>query len=153
MYLPRTKTGRHQAVRVEDPAVANLLLAWREAVQQTAGPRARLFGSSTELRSTLARALRALDGGVLEARGLHFTWHSLRHGGASRAHLAGAEMSAILVRGRWAAESSGRHYIQAGRQLLLSQSLPAVVIELARRALRIGLLSLLSPDVSELLGP
>jgi len=153
VYLPRTKTGRHQAVRVENPAVANLLLAWTEAVREVDGPHARLFGTPAELRAALARALSALDGGVLETRGLHFTWHSLRHGGASRAHLAGMPMSDILLRGRWAAESSGRHYVQAGRQLLLSQTLPGEVTELARRLLHVGMEMLLSPELAMLLGP
>ena len=138
MYLPRTKTGRHQAVCISDPAVASLLVAWKEAVLEVAGPGARLFGTPAELRGALARALSALDGGVLESRGLHFTWHSLRHGGASRAYLAGMEMSDILLRGRWAAESSGRHYVQGGRQLLLSQALPPTVTEVARRLLVAG---------------
>ena len=94
-----------------------------------------------------------LDGGVLESRGLHFTWHSLRHGGASRAHLAGTQMSDILLRGRWAAESSGRHYVQAGRQLLLTQALPPTVTELARRLLGVGAHMVLAPDFAVLMGP
>ena len=44
VYLPDTKTGRHQVVRIEDPEVAELLLASREAVRETSGGNARLFG-------------------------------------------------------------------------------------------------------------
>ena len=153
VYLPRTKTGRHQAVRLESPDVAALLVAWKDAVREVSGPGARLFGSPAELRAALASALSMLDGGVLESRGLHFTWHSLRHGGASRAHLAGTQMSDILLRGRWAAESSGRHYVQAGRQLLLTQALPPTVTELARRLLGVGAHMVLAPDFAVLMGP
>ena len=47
-------------------------------------------------------------------------------------------MSRILPRGRWAVESSGRHYIQSGRQLPLAQELPPHVIDLARRLEQAG---------------
>ena len=151
VYLPVTKTGRHQAVRVEDAAVAELLAAWAEAVRRSGGR--RLFGTPDALRRALARALSAFDPAQFVARGLSFTWHSLRHGGASRAHLAGCEMSWILIRGRWAVESSGRHYIQSGRQLLLSLGLPAAVSQLAARVAASGLLVLFDPAVRLRLGP
>ena len=88
-------------------------------------PAGRLFPSAQELRGTLHRALRALDDGSWETRGLRFVWHSLRHGAASRAYLRGGAvvLPDLLVRGRWAADASGRHYIQSGRQLLLSLAL------------------------------
>ena len=78
-----------------------------------------------------------------------FVWHGFRHSGASCAFLRGDEMSTILVRGRWAAESSGRYYIQSGRQLLLAQELPAAFTDVARRLQRIGLESLLARDLRE----
>ena len=56
-------------------------------------------------------------------------------------------MSRILTRGRWAVESSGRHYIQSGRQLLLAQELPPPVIDLARRLERAGVASLVARDL------
>ena len=78
-----------------------------------------------------------------------FVWHSFRHGGASRAYLCGDEMPRILTRGRWAVESSGRHYIQSGRQLLLAQELPPPVIDFARRLDGAGVDSLLARDLRE----
>ena len=62
-------------------------------------------------------------------------------------------MSWILIRGRWAVESSGRHYIQSGRQLLLSLGLPAAVSQLAARVAASGLLVLFDPAVRLRLGP
>ena len=61
----------------------------------------------------------------------------------------GDEISTILVRGRWAAESRGRHYIQSGRQILLAKKLPAEVTDIARRLERIGLESLQARDLRE----
>ena len=55
----------------------------------------------------------------------------------------------LLVRGRWAVESSGRHYIQSGRQLLLSMSLPASVAALARALRTIGVGALVEQDLRE----
>ena len=95
-------------------------------------------------RRVLARCLGALN---VEAHGLAFVWHGFRHGGASRAFLRGDDLSLILIRGRWAAESSGRHYIQSGRQLLLAQNMPAEVTDLARRIERAGLDSLVARDL------
>ena len=78
-------------------------------------------------------------------------WHSLQHGGASRAYLRGGEvvLPDLLVQGRWAVESSGRHYIQSGRQLLLSMSLPASVAALARALRTIGVGALVEQDLRE----
>ena len=54
----------------------------------------------------------------------------------------------LLVRGRWAVEASGRHYIQSGRQLLLSLALPAEISTLARGYRALGLASLALPDLA-----
>ena len=141
VFLPETKTGRRQAVIVEDPAVDALLLVLARAQGQRA---AQLFPPPATLRSVLARCLGVLQ---VDANGLAFVWHSFRHGGASRAYLRGDEMSRILTRGRWAVESSGRHYIQSGRQLLLAQDLPPTVIDIARRLERAGIESLVALDL------
>ena len=141
IFLPETKTGLRQAVIVEEPAVAALLLV----LARDQGQReARLFPSPDKLRAVLTRCLHSLN---VDAHGLAFVWHSFRHGGASRAYLRGDEMSRILTRGRWAVESSGRHYIQSGRQLLLAQELPPPVIDLARRLERAGVESLVARDL------
>ena len=149
VYLPRTKTGRRQAVRIDSPELAELVVAWRTASER-AGAR-RLFPPAASLRVSLNRALQVLGAGgpAWETRGLHFVWHSFRHGGASRAYLEGRDMSAIILRGRWAAESSARHYVQAGRQMLLALALPPAVATLASRLARIGVAALVAPDLPE----
>ena len=103
VFIPEAKSGRRKAVRVEDAEIAVLLVAWRDAVEASEGPDARLFPPAARLRSDLAEALAPFR---VEARSLHFTFHSFRHGGASRAYLAGSDMADILLRGRWKVESS-----------------------------------------------
>ena len=71
VYLRSTKTGRRQAVMIEDAAVAELLVQWQAAVARS-DPAGRLFPSAQELRGTLHRGLRALDDGSWETRGLRF---------------------------------------------------------------------------------
>ena len=83
MFLLETKTGRRQAVMVEEQAVAALLLALARAQDQRT---AKLFPTPDKLRRVLARCLGALN---VEAHGLAFVWHGFRHGGASRAFLRG----------------------------------------------------------------
>ena len=57
-------------------------------------------------------------------------------------------MSDILLRGRWQVESSAKHYVQAGRQLLLALALPEEVTELARQIARVGLRNLFAADLA-----
>ena len=101
---------------IEESALAALLVAWQAAMarRNAAGS---LFPTVPVLRATFNRAVAALADHTWETRGLRFVWHSLRHGGASRAYLRGGAvvLPDLLVRGRWAVESSGRHYIQSGR--------------------------------------
>ena len=68
---------------------------------------------------------------------------------ASRAYLAGWDTADILLQGRWKAESSGKHYIQAGRQLLLGLDLPQEVTVLASRIEEIGLVHLFDSDLAD----
>ena len=63
--------------------------------------------------------------------------------------MLGRSFDDILLRGRWAAATSGRHYLQAGRQLLLGVALPPEVSDLARRVLREGLHVVLLPDARQ----
>ena len=102
------------------------------------------------MRASLQRALALLGAGgpAWETHGLHFVWHSFRHGGASRAYLAGRDMSAIILRDRWAAESSAQLYVQADRQMLLALALPPSVATLASRLARIGFAALAAPDLA-----
>ena len=154
IFLASTKTGRRQAVMAGDPRVADLLVRWTARVR-VAFPvvGAHVFPSIDVLRRGLGRSLRAF--GDLDAHGLPFTWHSLRHGGASRAYLEGMSAADIGLRGRWAVGGSVEHYVQAGRQVLLTMALPVEASRLGERVERAGLLALLLPvaELRRALGP
>ena len=151
VYLERTKTGRHQAVMVADPDIAELLVQWSDNCMRSGDADSSLFPSVGHLRATLKQALSGVGIQDEDTRGFGFTWHSCRHGGASRAYQRGDPIADILTRGRWKAESSGRHYIQSGRQLLLGISLPVLVHQIATKLRSIGLITLSSPHFERLL--
>ena len=152
VFLRETKTGARQAVRVADPDVANILVAWRDARAQVAGEDAALFPPAASLRANLAAALTALLGPDRSALGLDFVWHSLRHGGASRALMLGADVPDIMIRGRWRCLESTRRYLQAGRHLLMSIALPPSVLAVVQRFERAGGYPVLfSPSLRQLL--
>ena len=57
--------------------------------------------------------------------------HSLRHGGATSLQVRGMSIADIILRGRWVSTKSATLYVQSGRALLLSVSVPKVVSDLA----------------------
>ena len=148
VYLRSTKTGLRQAVQIDDPHLAAVLVEWQAAVARH-NLSGYLFPGVASLRATFNLALGAIADDTWETRGLRFVWHSLRHGGASRTYLRGGAvvLPDLLVRGRWAVEASGRHYIQSGRQLLLSMSLPSTVTGLAQALRTSGVAALVAPNL------
>ena len=145
VYLPHTKTGHRQAVRVLCPHVSSLLIQVRDATARD-GPTARLFPFPDVLRKQLSSVLSALLGPDREMRGLKFVWHSARHGGASRAYAEGMAVEDILMRGRWRQARSATRYLQTGRAMLLASQLPREVHALASRYEQFGLARLLDPN-------
>ena len=61
LFLRATKTGLRQSVSVSDPAVATLLVCWRDARVQVAGADATLFPPAATLRTHFHTALTALE--------------------------------------------------------------------------------------------
>ena len=121
LRLRTTKTGPNQWVEVTDVSVAALL-------------RALLAGRRREdlVFDFSASFYRMTFKAVLSNLGISSTYvpHSLRHGGATRDHLLGASLEQVLMRGRWASTKSARHYIQAGRAMLLATEVPPHIAEL-----------------------
>lgn len=72
---------------------------------------------------------------VLDGLGLtqsHYSPHSLRHGGATHAHIhLNQSIEVIMHRGRWQSNNTCRSYIQSGNAALLTQQLPSRVVALA----------------------
>ena len=125
LRLKHTKTGNNQWVEIRSPTVRSLV----ELLLASVGSRgrSRLFPVST---STFRKHFKA----SCEDLGLSpdYVPHSLRHGGATHDHLRGMPLEDILRHGRWASTKSARHYIQAGRALLLSAEIPEDVLDLAQ---------------------
>ena len=121
LRLRRTKTGANQWVQVRNPEVQMLL---RLVLGRVSSSRRRLFGAAP---GTYRRWFKEACSSI----GLSddYVPHSLRHGGATHDHLAGVPLEEILQHGRWASTKSARHYIQAGRALLLKTSVPEMVLK------------------------
>ena len=119
-----TKTGRDQSVLIHARLVEALLRRRREDVRRSGHE--FLFPSLTirKLRGLFHKALLVL--GVPRNK---FTFHSLRHGGATfdflHRRLTFAE---VQHRGRWVSTKTCRIYLQRGRSALLSTVLPSGVM-------------------------
>jgi integrase len=129
LRLAQTKTGRNQAVTLEDTAVARML---------TSHVRGRTQSDSV---FTVSRdSFYKLFHGACAAFGLHglnYSPHSLRHGGATRHFLLKRPISDIQFRGRWSNSKSVRTYIQSGRALLLLTRVPSAVFDVAADCARL----------------
>ncbi len=116
LRLARTKTGPNQSVVILREGVHSLLRFFHHRTP----PRHFLFPfTPARFRTEFHRACTSLG---LSAS---YVPHSLRHGGATQLFMAGWQLEDIMLRGRWAVSKSARRYIQAGRALLLQQSIPA----------------------------
>lgn len=126
LRLRHTKTGPNQWVNVRNPDVITLVRS-RLSTMPSRRKRARLFPFAP---STYRRHFKA----ACKDLGLSpdYVPHSLRHGGATHDHVRGMQLEEILRHGRWASVKSARHYVQAGRALLMSTSVPLSVSELAK---------------------
>jgi integrase len=115
--LAVTKTGSNQTAEITNADVIALLVRHIQR-QPTDGPLFALPGASPadHFRSVFRAACVALD--------LHrfgFTPHSLRHGGATHAHMhLGQTIEHVLHRGRWQSNSSARIYLQSGAAALIA---------------------------------
>jgi len=123
LRLRSTKTGPNQWVTVTNPIIKRLLRTILAATPADG----HLFPFSTSTYRTRFKAACA-SLGLSSA----YVPHSLRHGGATRAHLLGMPLEDILIRGRWASSKSARRYIQAGRAMLMTMEVADSVQVLAK---------------------
>lgn len=121
--LRHTKTGKNKGVEVWDAGVKHMLAM----LVTLTPPGQRLFPFTASSYRTLLRSACATLGLSTD-----YVPHSLRHGGATRDFLRGVPIADICVRGRWAHTKSAVGYIQSGRQLLLSMSIPPMVAQAAK---------------------
>jgi integrase len=133
--LAVTKTGDNQWVELYDDHVAAFVA--RLAVGRLPG--APLFtlecGPSVRARADYYRAVLRAATTVCGLSHCRYTPHSLRHGGATYAHLVlDHSIETIMHRGRWRSNQSCRTYIQSGAAHLLQLQHPAVTTRLAEAA-------------------
>ena len=122
LHIETTKAGRKQAVLIADAQLAKLAVQWRSRSLQEVGLDGSFIGRTVDpLRARLWLSIKALDSPADPLPAL--VWHSFRHGGATRAFLAGMNLGRVYLGGRWAVGSSAQHYIQVGRQLVGFSSL------------------------------
>lgn len=120
------KTGSNQFVPLSDEGTLSRIQSWSQAKRLC--PTDELFSMSYyQLSKAFDTALAHLG-----ISSLGFTLHSIRHGGATSAFLQGAQFAEVMELGRWASKASCRRYLNAGKGLLLTLSIPAV----ARRRIR-----------------
>lgn len=136
VVLRTTKTGKMQSVEIWNPQVARVVAEWsrlvlsqsRSSVGTSSGaldPDPRIFSFSPDFfRRLMHRTSVALQLPV------HYTPHSLRHGGATDDFLRNGSIERVQFRGRWKQLESVRRYVQTARAMLAAQQVPRQVNEL-----------------------
>lgn len=105
--------GEQQSVVIHDGVVIALLRDHVAARRAIARPTDLLFGRSKhELERAFTVAAAALGGTN------RFTWHSLRHGGATFMAMSGVPVEDICIHGRWQSLAGVRRYIQTGQAVV-----------------------------------
>jgi hypothetical protein len=124
VYLPKSKTGDFQSVKIDNGPVAKLLSTWvRKSGRRSTDT---VFGiTAPQYRDMMQRACVALH-----IDDIGFTPHCLRHGGATRDFMRGIPLEQVLLVGRWESSKSSRTYIKQGLGLMLTAALPRRVTEL-----------------------
>ena len=110
LRIGKAKTGKEQSAVLFQEWIAVVLKRKLVGKKRTE----KLYGKKADtLRKRFNEALKELN---IKGK---FSFHSLRHGRATEEDLKGTPLEDILRLGRWAAATSGRHYIQSGRALML----------------------------------
>ena len=145
LALPKSKTGLNQSVIIHR---GDWLELTRQLLDRPSSHRRSLVNvSAHKFRRALQSTLKKLG-----VKRVHFTPHSLRHGGATRDFMLGVPIADIVLRGRWAQAKTASRYIQQGRALLVKLSLPKQLRGLMRSkvsriltAKKFGALGMLPP--------
>jgi hypothetical protein len=124
---PKTATdakGERQAVVISDGVAVGLLRDYLAARRAVARPTDSLFARSKhQLEREFGKAAAALGGAT------HFTWHSLRHGGATYLYMSKVEVEDICLHGRWRSLDGVRRYVQTGQAVVAAHGVdPQTVV-------------------------
>ena len=117
--LRKTKTGPNQWVTLTHPDVISLLRCLMQGIADSSLDPPLFRFSPARFRCCLRQSVCTLG-----LSHIHYVPHSLRHGGATHDFLSGVPLETVLAKGRWQSTKSARHYIQAGRSILLSTTVP-----------------------------
>lgn len=121
--LAQTKTGPNQDAVIYNPVVAHLIRFWISCRRKD--PKQFLFGCTEREFRTVFRNCCAswqLPSDIVP--------HSLRHGGATYAHVVdGIDAATIKLRGRWKSDKSFMTYIQSMRSALVTTAAPKASVD------------------------
>lgn len=130
--LANTKTGRNQWTELYNEEVGLLLQQLIESRHHsTKLVNDRVFHFPSTRPANYYRRCLDITCRNLKLDHCHFTPHSLRHGGATHAHMhLNQSVEQVMLRGRWKSNDACRTYIQSGSAILLTQSLPSTLVTL-----------------------
>jgi integrase len=133
LRLATTKTGKNQWSELYTDEVGQLL----SMLIQNRSPSGYVFAFPFNHRANYYRHVFKVVCMSLGLADLNFTPHSLRHGGATHAHMhLNQSIEHIIHRGRWLSNNTCRSYIQSGNAALLMQYLPSHVSTMATELLK-----------------
>ena len=134
--LATTKTGRNQWVELYNSDLASLLLRHVDRRLLNSSAEDPLFAFPSVRPVEYFRRCFIVTCSALGLDDCHFRPHSLRHGGATHAHMhLDQSIEEVMHRGRWQSNSTCRTYIQSGNAALLTQSLPSDVVSHIRHVM------------------
>jgi len=116
LVLDRTKRGQNEKVVIKNLAVVTWLARYLRTFP-TENHEAAFPVSYGTVSRWMKRAAEALGFGEL-----NLTTHSLRRGGATQLLRLGVSYQDIALFGRWASESSVRHYLREGEVMMTRAS-------------------------------
>lgn len=122
LHLRKTKTGEHQWTDIRRHDIRLLV----EALAKATPTGATIFNLTQARLSNLFAA--AIAGVGLRQR---FTFHSLRHGGATQDCMDGVPISDIMRRGRWRSQRTCELYCQSGRAILATLEAPQELLRMS----------------------
>ena len=128
LRLATTKTGKNQWAELHNQDVGRLLA--RHVESRSSFDHVFLFPARH--RTSHYRRLFKSACIALHLHTVGFTPHSLRHGGATHAHMnLNQSIEDIMHRGRWLSNNTCRKYIQSGNAALLVQKIPPSAFSLS----------------------
>ena len=127
--LAVTKTGSNQWSELYDERISALLA--RTVSDRPPDERVFVLPTFSSVRARVDHYRAVLHGATSACgvRDINYTPHSLRHGGATYAHVVLQQsIETIMHRGRWRSNDTCRAYIQAGAAHLLTLRHPPAII-------------------------